>query len=113
MIVTGVASPVTINFYALDLDTGNVQTDFRTASVNMSIQAYFILGNNTSGSPQKPFTGKIAAVAILRNAIPIAAAPQWAAAPWDFWYPPTQRSSDGVGFAGPRRERAVLAHRYR
>jgi len=57
------------------------------------------VGNNASGTV--PFTGQIAAAAILHNIIPDIAVVQWASAPWDFWYPPTEQSLLFSSIANP------------
>ena len=99
MAVTGTTNPVSVYFYVLDLGTQQIQTATRSASVNMSLGTFVRIGN--SGTTTTPFTGKIAAIAVLGGTLTNAAVAQWANAPWDFWYPPTQRNLMMSGLRSP------------
>lgn len=79
------------NFVAARLDNGQVRTGLAgPASASDTPNGTYVVGNWPLMS-SFGIVGKIAAVAYLNGYMAMPQLIQWAAAPWDFWYPPTQR----------------------
>ena len=82
----------TTNFVVLNLSNGQIKSQVVTGTVTLGSttgSAYWIGG---SSSANQQMNGQLAAVMFSTGPfLGIAALLEWAAAPWDFWYPPTQR----------------------
>ena len=95
------------DYYFLAASTNGVICNWVLKVLHTGAQFAFTFSQaSTFGTPTGGFYGlgnlaaNIAACSYsINNVLSLPQLEQWAAAPWDFWYPPTQQSLDDVWFA--------------
>lgn len=85
---------VTLNLIAVDLTTNKMLQNGSTAAtqtLHLTTAASWNIGGDNNGSGDQSGCN-IAAIMYSVNFFTLSQLLQWAAAPWDFWYPPTAQN---------------------